>query len=309
MLHKEEVTGMRLHGRLGAKRSEWIMGYGFSLPAVLFLAFFVLFSIFYCFHMSFYEWKLFDLGAEKTFVGLDNYIYMFKDKVFRTVVGNSLLIVVCCLAVETLLGFAIALTLWAFNRTTRWMQTVFLLPMITSPVVVGLIWRYIYDPQFGILNYVLGKTLGIGDTAWLGDARYALFSVMVVDIWQMTPFTILILYAALLGISEEWIEAAQLDGAGFFTIVRRIVIPAVLPMTSFILLMRTMDLMKIFDTIYILTRGGPGYATETLAMYTYRVGFSEYNMGYAMALSIVILLIVLAISSIYIRRNNQRLNG
>ncbi len=296
---------MKLHRQYGAGKSDRVIGYAFSLPAVIFLAFFIIISILYCLYMSFFEWKLFDMGASKEFVGLANYAYMLKDAVFRTVLKNTLLIVACCLAVETLLGFAIALVLWALNRTLRVVQTIFLLPMITSPVIVALIWRYIYDPQFGILNYVLRNTAGIGNIAWLGDARYALASVILVDIWQMTPFTILILYAAMMNINEEWIEAAQMDGAGFFTIARRIIVPSVLPMTTFVLLMRTMDLLKIFDTIYVLTRGGPGYSTETLAMYTYKVGFSQYNMGYAMALSIITLLIVLAISSAYIRRSNR----
>lgn len=296
---------MKIFRQHGAGKSDRVIGYAFSLPAVIFLSFFIILSIFYCFYMSFFDWKLFDMGANKTFVGLGNYLNILKDTVFGTVLKNTLLIVACCLVFETLLGFAIALVLWALKRTLRVVQTIFLLPMITSPVIVALIWRYIYDPQFGILNYVLRNTVGVGNIAWLGDAKYALPSVILVDIWQMTPFTILILYAAMMNINEEWIEAAQVDGAGFFRIVRKIVVPAVLPMTTFVLLMRTMDLLKIFDTIYVLTRGGPGYSTETLAMYTYKVGFSQYNMGYAMALSIVTLLIVLAVSSINIRRSSH----
>lgn len=297
---------MRLLKPYGARKRDRAVGYAFSLPAVLFLSFFIIASTLYCFYMSFFEWKLFDMGANKAFVGLNNYINLLKDTVFGTVLKNTLLIVVCCLIVETLLGFVIALVLWALKRTLRIVQTIFLLPMITSPVIVALIWRYIYDPQFGILNYVLRNTVGVENIAWLGDAKYALPSVILVDIWQMTPFTILILYAAMMNISEEWIEAAQVDGAGFFKIVKKIVIPSVLPMTTFVILMRTMDLLKIFDTIYVLTRGGPGYSTETLAMYTYKVGFSQYNMGYAMALSIVTLLIVLVISSVNIWRSSQR---
>lgn len=256
--------------------------------------------------MSFFEWKLFDMGANKTFVGFGNYLRLFKDEVFGTVLINTLLIVFVCLVLETILGFVIALALWTLKRPSRLVQTILLLPMITSPVIVALIWRYIYDPQFGILNYFLGKAFGIKNIAWLADARFALPSVILVDIWQMTPFTILILYAAMMNINEDWLEAAQVDGAGFFKTVQKIVIPSVVPMTGFVLLMRSMDLLKIFDTVYVLTRGGPGYATETLAMYTYKVGFSQYDMGYAMALSIVTLIIVLLMSGAYIRRTSRR---
>lgn len=296
---------MKPRKRYHSLKREKIIGYSFAIPAALFLTFFAVASIIYCLYMSFFQWKLFDMGENKVFVGLQNYAALFKDPVFGTVMINTLTIVLCCLVAETLLGFAIALVLWEMKRSMRVVQTIFLLPMITSPVVVALIWRYIYDPQFGILNYVLRNTAGVGNIAWLGDSHYALFSVILVDIWQMTPFTILILYAAMMNINEDWIEAASVDGAGFWKIVQKIVIPSVLPMTTFVLLMRTMDLLKIFDTIYVLTRGGPGYATETMAMYTYKVGFSQYEMGYAMALSVVTLLIVLLLSSGYIRRTNR----
>lgn len=296
---------MKFNLKHNAKKAKRLMGYSFSMPAVIFLSFFIVVSILYCFYMSFFEWKLFDMGANKVFVGLANYAKLFHDEVFGVVLKNTLLITAYCLVLETLLGFAIALALWAWQRKLRVVQTIFLLPMITSPVIVALIWRYIYDPQFGILNYFLHSVFGTGNIAWLGDAKLALPSIILVDVWQMTPFTILILYAAMMNINDDWIEAAQIDGASFFKTVKKIVIPSILPMTSFILLMRTMDLLKIFDTIYVLTRGGPGYATETMAMYTYKVGFSQYDMGYAMALSIATLVIVLLLSIPYIRRQKR----
>ena len=296
---------MKFNLKHNANKAKRLMGYSFSMPAVIFLSFFIVVSILYCFYMSFFEWKLFDMGANKVFVGLANYAKLFHDEVFGIVLKNTLLITACCLVLETLLGFAIALALWAWQRKLRVVQTIFLLPMITSPVIVALIWRYIYDPQFGILNYFLHSVFGTGNIAWLGDAKLALPSIILVDVWQMTPFTILILYAAMMNINDEWIEAAQIDGASFFKTVKKIVIPSILPMTSFILLMRTMDLLKIFDTIYVLTRGGPGCATETMAMYTYKVGFSQYDMGYAMALSIATLVVVLLLSIPYIRRQKR----
>lgn len=296
---------MKRRSKSRLRTGNLAMGYCFSLPVMIFLFIFIFLSIAYCFYMSFFEWKLFDLGKDKTFVGLDNYIKIFQDGIFGQAVGNTLIIVFVCLTLETVLGFLIALTLWNLKRTLRVLQTILLLPMITAPVVVALIWRYIYDPQFGMLNYVLRNTIGIGDIAWLGDESTSLMSVMVVDIWQMTPFTILILFAAMTGISEDWIEAAQVDGAKFWRIVRKIILPALMPILMFILLMRTMDLFKIFDTVYVLTKGGPGFSTETLSMYTYKVGFSQYEMGYAMALSIVTLVGIMLISCFYMRRSKK----
>ncbi len=279
--------------QLNIKRN--IFGISFSLPVVSFLFVFIFCSIAYCLFMSFYDWSLFDLGASKTYTGFSNYLQMMNDEVFGYALLNTSIITGACLLAETLLGFSIALVLWKIKRPLRIVQAIILLPMITSPVIVGLIWRYIYDPQYGILNWFL-HNIGLSTYAWLADEKTALLSVIIVDIWQMTPFTSLILYASMMGISEDLIEAAEVDGAKFWTIVKAIIIPSVIPMLFFILLMRLMDLLKIFDTIYVLTRGGPKYATETLAMYTYKAGFSQYRMGYAMALSIVSLLLILLVA-------------
>lgn len=284
------------------RAAELRMGYSFLLPAVFFLLFFIFVSIVYSFYMSFFEWKLFDLGAEKTFVGITNYLKIFTDEVFGTSLVNTLTIVVACLVVETVLGFLIALTLWTLKKNLRVIQSIILLPMITSPVIVGLIWRYIYDPQFGILNYILRSTTGMQNLAWLGDERLSLFSVILVDIWQMTPFVVLVLYTGMTGISEDCIEAAQVDGARYWKIVRGMILPSIAPLISFAMLIRTMDLFKIFDTIYVMTKGGPGYSTETIALYTYKTGFSYYNMGYAMALSMITLVCIVAISAVYLRK-------
>ncbi len=280
---------------------ELKMGYLFLMPAVIFILIFIFASIIYSFYMSFFDWELFDLGKDKVFVGLANYLRMFDDEVFGISLKNTLVIVIVCLLSETTLGFLIALTLSTINRKMRIVQSIILLPMITSPVIVGLIWRYIYDPQFGILNYFLKNTLGIADLAWLGNSSLSLTSVMIVDIWQMTPFVVLVLYAAMMGMSESRIEAARVDGATFWQIVRFVVLPSITPMIAFVMLIRSMDLFKIFDTIYVMTKGGPGYSTETLALYTYKTAFSHYNMGYAMSLSIITLVCIASISLIYIK--------
>ncbi len=280
------------------------LGYAFVTPALLFLFVFIFLSIAYSFYMSFFEWKLFDLGKSKTFVGLKNYLKIFSDEVFGVALGNTLLLTACCLVFELMFGFLIALALWTLKKQLRVIQTLILLPIITSPVIVGLLWRYIYDPQFGLLNYVLKNTLGV-TFGWLGDPNLALPSIMITDIWQLTPFVILVLYAGMTSISEDCVEAAQVDGAGFWMTVRSVVLPSIAPMISFCALMRTMDLFKIFDAVFVLTKGGPGYATETVALYTYKTGFTYYEMGYPMALSIVTLLCILALSAGFLRKRKE----
>lgn len=289
-----------------SRATELKMGYSFLIPVILFLFFFIFLATIYCFYMSFFEWKLFDLGAQKTFVGLDNYMKIFSDEVFGVSMLNTLTIVVICIFVEMTIGFFIALALWTIKKSLRTVQAMILLPMITSPVIVGLIWRYMYDTQFGIINYFLREIFSASTIAWLGNEKLSLISVIIVDIWQMTPFVVLILYAGMTAISEELFEAAQVDGASYWKIVKKIVMPSILPMISFAVLMRTMDLFKIFDTVYVMTGGGPGISSQTIAMYTYKTGFSYSHMGYAMALSIITLICIISLSTVYMINNKKR---
>jgi len=177
--------------------------------------------------------------------------------------------------------------------------------MITAPVVVALIWRYIYDPVFGVLNYVT-SSLGLGSHAWLGETALALPSIMAVDIWQMTSFGVLILYAGLTVVPMENVEAAMIDGASYWQTIRYVVFPFISPLVLLVVMIRTMDLLRIFDMVLPLTRGGPGTATETLSTYIYRVGFRNTEMGYASALSMATLFGILLISLGFIILMNRK---
>jgi len=276
------------------------LGHSFLLPAVVFLFIFIFISIIFALYMSFFDWSLMDLGRERIFTGLSHYAALFSDEVFLTALKNTLTLVAVCLAGQMFLGYFIALALWTLKRNLRVLQTIIILPMIMSPVIVGLIWRFIYDPQFGMMNFILRNTLGVGNLAWLGDPALSLPSIMIVDIWQMNPFVVLVLFTGMTAISDEWIEAAMVDGATYWQIVRLIVTPSIIPLINFTILIRAMDLFKIFDTVFLLTAGGPGTSTETIALYTYKTGFRYMNMGYSMAISIFTLFFILAFSIIYI---------
>ena len=297
---------MRLKTFRTIASSEKRLGLAFLLPSTAFLLVFLFAPIVYSIYMSLFKWKLFDLGRQRVFIGLGNFVRLFSDKLFLNAAGNTLLIVAVCLLVEIVLGFFIALMLWNTQRSLKIVHAIILLPMITSPVIVALIWRFIYDPQFGILNYVLKRMIGISEIAWLGDVSTALPSIMIVDIWQMTSFVILILYASLTTISTECIESAFVDGASFTKVVFRIIIPFILPAVFLVVILRTMDLFKIFDTIFVLTRGGPGSATESFSTYIYQTSFHYYEMGYAMALSLITLACILIISIGYLMARKER---
>lgn len=276
-----------------------------AVPAILLVAL-IFGPLVYSIVLSLYAWQITDINSGKPFVGLANYVHLFTDPAVLTAVGNTLLYVVGSVGVELVLGFIIASALFEMTKGRKLANSLILLPMIIAPVITALIWRYMLDPQFGLVSQVL-DLLGIkGGIAFFGSSALALPSLMVVDIWQWTPFVVLILHAGMLGISEEQFEAARIDGAGRLRILRSIVIPGIAPQILLVLLFRTMDTYRIFDTVFVLTRGGPGTSTETIGLLTYQTGFSFFNLGYAMALGVFILVTVAIISGFYLRLLRRR---
>ncbi len=223
-----------------------------------------------------------------------------------TALGNTILYVIGSVGTELLLGFAVAVALFDITRGRRLANSLILLPMIVAPVITALLWRYLLDPQFGLVAQLMRAGGASDGIDWLGSRELALPSLMVVDVWQWTPFVILVFHAGMLAIPDEQFEAARIDGAGRLRILSSIVIPALVPQVLLVLLFRTIDAYRIFDTVFVLTRGGPGTATETIGLYTYRTGFSYFEMGYAMALSVFILVTVSIIAGIYIRLLRRR---
>jgi multiple sugar transport system permease protein len=293
------------------RRSDWNRGGRrlgsalIALPSLILIAL-ILGPLVYSIVLSLFEWRITDINRDKPFVGLDNYVTLFTDPLVLTALGNTAIYVVAAVGIELVLGFVIASALFEMTKGRRLANSIILLPMIVAPVITALLWRYLLDPQYGLVSQIvmaLGADHGID---FFGSPQLALPALIAVDIWQWTPFVILILHAGMLGISEEQFEAARIDGAGRVRILSSIVLPAILPQILLVLLFRTMDTYRIFDTVFVLTRGGPGTATETIGLYTYRTGFSYFEMGYAMALSVFILVTVAIISSVYLRLLRRR---
>jgi multiple sugar transport system permease protein len=288
--------------RRGRGLLERCLGYGLALPATVALVLVILVPLGWSLVLSLYSWSLTDIDHRKPFVGLANFRQALSDSAVRTAARNTFELVVGAVAVELVLGLPVALALYHVTRGRRLANAIVLLPMIITPVIVALIWRYLLDPQFGIVNY-LGGRIGVtdGQTAWLGSERLALPTIGLIDVWQWKPFVILILHAGMLAVPAELTEAARVDGASAWRVVRHIFLPALRPLILLVLLFRTMDVYRLFDTIYVLTQGGPGLATETLGMHTYRTGFIFFDMGYAMALSILMLVVIVLVSAFYLR--------
>lgn len=277
------------------------------LPSILLLLAFALFPMFFSLWLSFNTWNLADRTSTWTFVGLGNFqTILTTDPFFWPSVRVTLIFVGGTVAIQMILGLAIALLLNDEFRGRGAVRTIIILPLMISPVVVGLIWRFMYNTDRGMVNYLL-YLVGLAPVDWLGRQATALPAVMLADIWQWTPFVALILMAALQALPNEPIEAALIDGASRWQLLRYVILPMIRPAVMVALLIRLMDAFKIFDVIYVLTLGGPGVSTQVLGLYTYKWGFKFFQMGYASALSyiLVILLIVAGNLVIYLMRRSE----
>jgi len=232
---------------------------------------------------------------------------LLDDRILFAAAWQTLLFTVAALAIEFALGLGLALLVDSLGKARGFFRAGLLAPMLLPPVVAAVAWRLIYNPQFGALNGTL-RLLGFDTTrlTWTSGQSSALFSVILVDIWEWTPFLFLLLSAGLQAIPVEPVEAARIDGAGAWRIFCDVTLPLLKPTILLALLLRGMDLVRIFDQIFILTQGGPGTATETLSLYIYRTAFRFSNFGYAAAMSFVLLAVATFASRRLIRAMGPR---
>lgn len=271
-------------------------------PTVLVLLAITVFPLVYSLVLSLHSWTMGARGGWR-WVGVQNFAMVLRtDTYFWTSVKVTLTYVGSAVGLELLLGLGIALLL---NRRSEGrggtLQTLLILPTMMTPVVVGIVWRLLYNPELGFLNYVL-SLLGVPSQNWLGDLSTAMASVVAADVWEWTPFMALVMLAGLKSMSPEPFEAGAIDGASSWQAFRYITLPLLTPTILVAVLIRLMDAFKTFDLVFVLTKGGPGMSTEVLSYYTYRYGFKFFHMGYAAALSYVLLVIVVIISQMFVRR-------
>jgi len=273
-------------------------------PALIVMNLLGLFPLIYSFYVSFHRWILVKPHLGFTFVGLGNYIKLFSDPVFLHSLGVTVHLTAVAVGSQFGLGFGIALLTNVEVRKyqpikgVRIMRTALLIPYMLMPVTVGTIWRMLYDPRYGLINYFLGL-VGIPPRTWVGDPTLALYSIAVADTWQCTAFIMLITIAGLKALPRWPYEAASIDGASVWQTFRYITLPLLKPVLLVAIVMRLIDAFRIFDKIMVLTYGGPGETTLTLSVFTYRTGFAFYKMGYASAASYIMLAIVLVISLVF----------
>src|SRR5579862_983591 len=254
-------------------------------PALLVLATLSIYPLLYLIKVSLQDAHGFTIA---------HYTRLFQDRLFGVAVGQTLLYASAALTLEFLLGLALALLVDSLAHGRALIRIGLLAPMLLPPVVAAVIWRLIYNPEFGVLNGVL-RQLGFNTAnfTWTSGRTTAMLSVILVDVWEWTPFLFLLLTAGLQAIPVEPIEAARVDGAGYWQILLDVILPLLKPVILLALLLRSMDLLRIFDQIFILTQGGPGSATETMSLYIYRTAFRFSNFGYAAAMSFIALMITM----------------
>jgi multiple sugar transport system permease protein len=233
---------------------------------------------------------------------LGHFARLVSDGFFLAALWHTLLYAAAALTFEFLLGLGLALLVDRPLRGRGLFRALLLVPMMLPPVVVGVVWRLMLNPDFGAVNGTLRRVGFITDAlTWTASPKLAMLSVIAVDVWQWTPFVFLVLLAGLQAIPQEPYEAARLDGSSAWQTFRFITLPLLKPAMLIALLLRTMDLLRVFDQIFILTEGGPGFATETVSLYIYRAAFRFFDFGYAAAMSFVLLIITNLISAGYIR--------
>ncbi len=240
-------------------------------------------------------------GMQRTFIGFDNFARAFGDPLVHQSAIITLRWATIVTAVEILLGLGLALLLANGVRGRGIFTSLLIIPIIMPPVAVSIMWFFMYDYNFGIFNFLLNEA-GLPSVRWLSDTSIALYSMMVVDVWQATPFAFLLLYAAILSLPRDPYEAAAIDGAGRWHVFRTVTLPLLLPVLAVVVLLRLIDSARIFDKIYVMTRGGPGSSAYTTTLTIYVEGFNKYDFGYASAISFMFQIVLVIIATVYVRR-------
>jgi len=264
------------------------------IPSLVILVVVVIAPIIMTLYFSFTSYSILDPGK---FLGLDNYIAMLGDQAFKTSVWQTVVYTIIVVPLQTVFSLVIAEVIAKRfrNRFGGFARSVLFIPVLSSLVIVGIVWRFLLDSDFGLVNQFLGL-FGIPHPNWLGQPALALITVAVVTVWKNIGYFLVIFYAGIMGINSDLYEAAAIDGASSFKQFLHVTVPSLRPVTFLVVILGTIWSFQVFDLIYTMTGGGPGGATTTIVMSIYQAGFQNYQMGYASAMSVVLLVITMAIS-------------
>jgi multiple sugar transport system permease protein len=275
----------------------------FVMPAIAVMMAVIIFPWVFTLFMSVHDWRI---GQAKTFVGLDNYANLVHDERFVSSVLRTLVYTVLATVLPLTFGVLSALVFHRRFPLRGFLRGIFIMPMMATPVAVALVWTMMFHPQLGVLNYLL-SLVGIPPSLWVFDQATVIPSLVLVETWQWTPLVMLIVLGGLASLPTEPYESALIDGATPWQMFRRITFPLVLPFIMVATIIRTIDAVKSFDTIFVITLGGPGTASETINLYLYTQAFAFYQIGYASAMVVVFMVVIMALCLIllYLRQRAQ----
>lgn len=269
--------------------------YAIILPKVILFAAILLVPFIGAFYISLHEWE--PLAQSHPFIGLDNYVRLFNDPVFWEAVTNTALYSLALLVFDVPIALGLALLLNMNLRGTKFYSAAIFLPVVTSWVVVSLIWTWLYNPEYGLLNTILGA-IGLPQLSWLQSSSTALASIALMSVWKHIGFNMVIFLAGLKGIPDELYEAAIVDGANRWQRFRNITLPLLKPTTFFVFIVTLIFSFRVYTQVFVMTRGGPAQSTYTIVYYFWQMGFQEFEMGYASAIAVVLFLLVFGLSMI-----------
>ena len=289
--------------RLGVVARRQRSYYRFIVPALIVIGAVIIFPWLFTLWMSAFDWTI---GTEAHFVGVDNYTALLHNQRFIEAVVRTFYFTVLAVVAPLILGTISALV---FHRQFPFrgvLRGIFIMPMMATPVAVALVWTMMFHPQQGVLNYLL-SLLGLPPSLWVYSPQWVIPSLVLVEVWHWTPLVMLIVLGGLAALPTEPYESAKLDGASEWQLFRFITLPLVAPFLLVAAVIRTIDALKAFDTIYVITSGGPGTASETINLYLYLQAFAFYNIGNASAVVVIFFVIVMALALLllYVRQKTQ----
>ncbi len=275
-------------GRRNYARRYWM----FAMPAAIVVAAVIVFPWIFTLYMSVHDWKV---SGAVPFVGLANYAKMLTDDRFLLAIVRTLVFTAASVVAPVILGVWAAVCFSAEFKLKGLARTVFVLPMMATPVAIALVWTMMFHPQLGVLNYLLGL-VGLPPSEWVYNSDTVIPTLVMVETWQWTPLVMLIVLGGIASLPQDPYEAAILDGATSWQMFRHITLPLAWPFIVVASVIRMIDALKAFDTIYVITLGGPGTSSETLNILLYQTAFAYYDLGYGSAMVVVFFAIILLIS-------------
>ncbi len=295
----------RLRPRFGWLSDRAIV-WAFLIPTMVLLIAVAIFPLLWSLYLSFTKYSVIkDANTGPLWIGIKNYASLLTDEDVWQRFVTTARFVIPSVGIELLLGFGLAMLLNRKFRGRDYLMTVMLIPMMLSPLVVALFWGYMYRPDAGVIDYYIRDVFHLPAVLWLTDLKTAMWALVLVDVWQWTPFIMLIALAGLSAVPKYLYEAAEVDRASGWFKFRQITLPLITPLLLIGIIFRTMDAYRMFDQAYALTGGGPGTSTQVLSIFLYQMAFRDFNTGKGSALGYIMLVVIIALANLLIRSLNQ----